>query len=497
MVRTSLLFALSLIIAPALSAAEPANPYAATDRIFEEYTLDAHVPGLVYGVVSDGKLAHTGTFGVQDLESKRPVTADTLFRIASMTKAFTALTVLKLRDDGRIRLDAPAETYVPEMRGWKYPTEESPRILVRDLMSHVGGFVTDDPWGDRQTPLAEDDFTRMLREGVPFTRAPGTAFEYSNLGYALLGRIVTNVSKHNFAETITQTLLKPLGMDSSGFIATAAPAERRALGYRWEDDAWKPEPLLGPGAFGAMGGLQTSANDYSKWLAFLLSAWPARDGADSGPVKRATVRELSEGLNFPTLRARPARSGTAPAQQAVAYAKGFIVMVDPELGFTMIHGGGYPGYGSYVMLMPNRGVAIFVLTNRTYAGPSAPAWEAVLSLVKAGALPDERTRPVSSELSTAYRAAVDIYKSGSIEHNPDALAMNFVLDRSAAAWERELTKLKAQVGECDTSAPITATGNLAGNFNWRCSHGRVRGGLLLAPTHPPQIQSLSLTVVQP
>jgi CubicO group peptidase (beta-lactamase class C family) len=209
------------------------------------------------------------------------------------------------------------------------------------------------------------------------------------------------------------------------------------------------------------------------------------------------VRELSEGLNFPTLRARPARSGTAPAQQAVAYAKGFIVMVDPELGFTMIHGGGYPGYGSYVMLMPNRGVAIFVLTNRTYAGPSAPAWEAVLSLVKAGALPDERIRPVSSELSNAYRAAVDIYKSGSIEHNPDALAMNFVLDRNAAAWARELTKLKAQVGECDTSAPITATGNLAGNFNWRCSHGRVRGGLLLAPTHPPQIQSLSLTVVQP
>jgi CubicO group peptidase (beta-lactamase class C family) len=497
MVRTSLLLALSLIIAPALAAAEPANPYAATDRIFQDYMLDAHIPGLVYGVVSEGKLVHVGTFGIQDVESKRPVNADTLFRIASMTKAFTALTVLKLRDEGRVRLDAPAETYVPEMRGWKYPTEDSPRILVRDLMSHVGGFVTDDPWGDRQTPLPEEDFTRMLREGVPFTRAPGTAFEYSNFGYALLGRIVTNVSKHNFAETITQMLLQPLGMESSGFVATAAPAERRALGYRWEDDAWKPEPLLGPGAFGAMGGLQTSANDYSKWLAFLLSAWPARDGADSGPVKRATVRELAEGLNFPILRGRPARSGTAPVQQAATYGKGMIVATDPDLGFTLSHGGGYPGYGSHVMLMPNRGVAIFAMSNRTYAGPSSPAWDAAMSLLKAGALPEERPPAVSAELTASYGAAIAIYKSGSVEHNLDALAMNFLLDRDASAWARELTKLKSAVGECDTSAPITATGALAGNFNWRCSHGRLRGALLLAPTHPPKIQSVSLTAVQP
>jgi CubicO group peptidase (beta-lactamase class C family) len=196
-----------------------------------------------------------GTFGVQDLDSRRPVNADTLFRIASMTKAFTALTVLKLRDEGRVHLDANAEDYVPEMRDWKYPTEDSRRIRVRDLLSHSGGFVTDDPWGDRQTPLPEADFSRLLREGVPFTRAPGISYEYSNLGYALLGRIVTNVSQRPYAETITQTLLMPLGMTSSGFVAEAAPTERRALGYRWEDDAWRPEPLLGPGAFGAMGGL--------------------------------------------------------------------------------------------------------------------------------------------------------------------------------------------------------------------------------------------------
>src|SRR5687767_11681045 len=136
-----------------LHASEVAAPtdYAIADRVFDEYRLDAHVPGLVYGIVQDGRLVHLGTQGIQDTESKRAVTADTLFRVASMTKAFTALTILKLRDEGKLRLDAPASDYVPELRDWTYPTEDSPRIRIRDLLNHRAGFVTDDPWGDRQT----------------------------------------------------------------------------------------------------------------------------------------------------------------------------------------------------------------------------------------------------------------------------------------------------------------------------------------------------------
>ena len=274
------------------AVAASGTPYAAADRIFEEYRLDAHLPGLVYGIVADGRLVHVGTLGVQDTGSNRPVTADTLFRVASMTKAFTALTVLKLRDDGHLRLDAPASEYVPEMKDWDYPTDDSPTIRVRDLLNHAGGFVTDDPWGDRQTPLPEAEFTKLLAGGVPFTTVPGTRFEYSNLGYAILGRIITNVSGTPYSDTITRTLLQPLGMDASGFDAEAAPRERRALGYRWEDDTWRLEPTLAPGTFGAMGGLQTNANDYAKWVTFLLSAWPPRDGADDGPALAPTTTTL-------------------------------------------------------------------------------------------------------------------------------------------------------------------------------------------------------------
>src|SRR5262245_53587083 len=89
------------------------------DRTMENYRLDAHIPGMVWAVVQDGQVIHVKAAGVQDVDTKRPVTADTLFRIASMTKAFTALSILKLRDDGKLALDAPAETYVPELRGWK------------------------------------------------------------------------------------------------------------------------------------------------------------------------------------------------------------------------------------------------------------------------------------------------------------------------------------------------------------------------------------------
>src|SRR3954471_18991602 len=383
------------------------------DRTMENYRVDAHIPGMVWAIVQDGRVIHLASGGVQDIETNRPVTAETLFRIASMTKAFTALSILKLRDDGKLSLDAPAETYVPELRGWKYPTDDSPKIRVRDLLTHTAGFVTDDPWGDRQTPLPEEEFTRLLKEGVPFTRAPGLAMEYSNFGYALLGRIVANVSGQAYKDFVRGLIFTPLGMASTGYDVAASPAERRALGYRWEDDAWKLEPTMAHGAFGAMGGIQTSANDYAKWVAYLLAAWPARDGADTGPVRRATVRELAQGSNFPRIRQRPGSSGAEACREASTYAMGFYAASDCELGLTLSHGGGYPGYGSHVLLLPDYGVGIFALANRTYAGPRPPVWDAAVTLLRAGVFKPRSSVP-SPALTTAYAAAVKMFTAGSV-----------------------------------------------------------------------------------
>lgn len=493
------LAALWMLAAQPAQAAEPSNDvFPALDAAFDTWALDQHVPGLVWGVVSGGRLVHVKGLGVQELEARRPVTPQTLFRIASMTKAFTALTVLSLRDEGRLQLDAPAETYVPELRGWRYPTSDSPRIRVRDLLNHTAGFVTDDPWGDRQTPLPDADFTALLRQGVPFARAPQTVMEYSNLGYALLGRIIDNTSGQPYARRIEQRLLSPLGMKDSGFDVEKAPASRRALGYRWEDGQWRLEPTLGPGAFGAMGGLQTSAEDYARWLAFLLDAWPARDGAETGPVRRSTVREMAQGSNFLNLRnTRPGSGGAGGCTQASAYAMGLVAVRDCELGEMLAHGGGYPGYGSFMILMPERRVALFALTNRTYAGPSKPLVEAALALHRAGWWPKPDIVPASAAVQAVYVVVRRLFEAGRVDGLEASLSMNFLMDRDAAGWARDLAALKADVGRCDLSAEPQAKHAQAAHFEWRCERGRLSGSLLLEPSTTPRLQSLELERVKP
>ncbi len=466
----------------------------AIDAIFAKYHAEAPVPGLVYGIVKDGRLIHVRGLGVQDQAAKRPVTADSLFRIASMTKAFTALAILSLRDAGKLSLDDLAEVHVPEMRGWRYSTADSPRIRIRDLLHHSAGFVTDDPWGDRQQPLPEADFTRMIAAGVPFTRAPQDRHEYSNFGYALLGRIIANASGIPYRRYVEQTLLTPLGMRSSGYQVTEAPPERRAIGYRWEASRWLEEPTMADGAFGAMGGLQVSANDYAKWVAFLLSAWPARDAADTGPVKRGTVRLIEQGSNFTVIRRRLGATGATACPQSQAYAMGWRAAQDCELGLTLSHGGGYPGYGSHVLLLPHVGVGLFVFTNRTYApGASGAVWDAAMVLHSAGQL-RQPALPISPAIAAAHDGIRRAYRAGEIGPVEDRLAMNFLLDRSADSWRADLGRLKQQVGECPTSGSIIATGALSALFRWPCERGGLQGTILLAPTNPPAIQTWQIEV---
>jgi CubicO group peptidase (beta-lactamase class C family) len=476
------------------AAAAAAAGYGQLDPIFATYQRENHIPGLVYGIVADGRLVHVASFGVQDLETGRPVTPDSLFRIASMTKAFTALAILSLRDKGALSLDAPVETYVPELRGWRYPTADSPRIRVRDLLHHSSGFVTDDPWGDRQTPMPEAEFTRLLRAGVPFDRPPGLQMDYSNFGYALLGRVVANVSGLPYRNYVERTLLEPLAMRSSGFEVGEWPQGRRAIGYRWEKGRWSKEPTMRHGAFGAIGGLQTSAVDYARWIAWLLSAWPPRDEAESGPVRRSTVRELVQGSGFAEQRERMLDG--QPCRQAVTYGMGMRVFADCELGTALNHGGGYPGYGSGILLLPDRGVGLFVFGNRTYGGGSEALWRAASMLGKAGLLP-ERPRPVSAALAEAYSAARLMYRRGDVLAIRKRLAGNFLMDRSAADWNRDLEAIRAKVGPCERDMPVHARGAMSASFRWLCERGILDGQILLAPTSPMTIQQLRLTVAPP
>lgn len=484
-----------LLVAPAQAQAETIEQVMPKlDRIFADYAQTAPMPGLVYGVVKDGRLIHVQGYGVQDMDAKAPVSADSRFRIASMSKAFTALAILKLRDDGKLRLDDLAEAYVPEMKGWHYPTADSPRITVRDLLTHTAGFVEDNPWGDRQQVLPEAEFTKMLKAGVPFARAPGLGFEYSNFGYATLGRIVSNVSGMPYERYIAERIMAPLGMASTGYDIFRSPPGSRAIGYRWQDGGWLREPDMKDGAFGAMGGVETTANDYAKWVGFLLSAWPARDGADAGPVRRTTVREIVEGVNMPRGVMRNPSYGGAPCRQAATYGMAWQVIDDCDLGRVVTHTGGYPGYGSVVLLLPDKGIGLFAFGSRTYNGASPAAWRALLALQAAGVL-EERGVPVSPGLAQAYDAARAIWAKGDVEGAP--IAMNVLMDRDAGRWKAELAGLKQQLGNCAGSEPIGPISAMEGFFTWTCEKGRLKGRVQRAPTQEVTIQALSYTVAQP
>jgi D-alanyl-D-alanine-carboxypeptidase/D-alanyl-D-alanine-endopeptidase len=456
------------------------------DPLFEKFMTENHVPGLVYGVVADGKLARVRGLGVRELADKAPVTADTVFRIASMSKQFAALAALKLRDAGKLDLDAPAEKYVPELSKHRYPTTDSPRIRVRDLLSHAAGFVTDDPWGDRQLDISPGDFSRFVAAGVPASRAPGMAYEYSNFGYALVGRVITNTAQSNYSDFIAASFFRPLGMTATTYEVARIPAARRALGYRWENDAWREEPQLGHGEFGAMGGVATSANDYAKYVAWVLAAWPARDGAEDSILRRSSVREMARPQNY---AAAIPSSEPAGCPRSVSYGLGVIPFQDCELGLHFGHSGGLPGFGSNVLFVPERGLAVFAFANRTYTPASRAVREAANLLARSGAFP-ARTPPLSAGLRAMLDAALRIYAKGDVLSEPGALAMNLLLDLDAGLRNAEIASLKAKAGACAAAPNYSADSAMGGTFELTCERGKVKVTLLLAPTTPASLQRL-------
>src|SRR5215217_9502560 len=120
------------------------------ERLFKNYMERQQAPGAVLGVIVDGELVWVKAAGVREKTNDAPVTPETVFRIASMTKSFTAMAILKLRDEGKLSLEDPVSRYVPELANLPYPTSDSQVLTIRHLLTHSEGFPEDNPWGDRQ-----------------------------------------------------------------------------------------------------------------------------------------------------------------------------------------------------------------------------------------------------------------------------------------------------------------------------------------------------------
>ena len=147
------------------------------EKLFKTFMERSQAPGAVFGVIVDGELVWVKAAGVREKTNDAVVTPETVFRIASMTKSFTAMAVLKLRDDGKLSLDDPVAKYVPELANLPYPTSDSQALNVRHLLTHSEGFPEDNPWGDRQLAQPDKTMREWMRTGIPFSTSPGTAFE--------------------------------------------------------------------------------------------------------------------------------------------------------------------------------------------------------------------------------------------------------------------------------------------------------------------------------
>ena len=135
------------------------------DRLFRAYATDKKIPGMIWGVVIDGQVAHLGSFGVRDRASQAPITPDTAFRIASMTKSFTALAVLKLRDDGRLSLEDPVSRWIPEFARMERPTRDTPPLTIRQLAEPQRGLSRRQSVGRSAVERHRRDAGRLAREG--------------------------------------------------------------------------------------------------------------------------------------------------------------------------------------------------------------------------------------------------------------------------------------------------------------------------------------------
>ena len=473
--------------APALTAA-----FADVDRLFNDFMSERHVPGAAWGVVVDGQLAHVGVAGLRDVAAKALVDADSVFRIASMTKSFTAISILKLRDEGKLSLDDPAERYVPEMAGMKYATSDAPKITIRHLLSHAEGFPEDNPWGDQQLADTEEQLSQMLRAGIPFSNAPGIAYEYSNLGFAILGRIVSNVSKMPYREYVAANILRPLGMTSTTLEPSEVAANRLVHGYRWEDEQWKNEPLLANGSFGSMGGMLTSVRDLSRYVGVFLSAWPPHDGPETAPIRRSSLREMQHLWSpAPSSVVRDPATGTLQLTSG-GYAYGLRVAQNCTFRTVVSHTGGLPGFGSVMIWLPDYGVGIVAFGNLTYTGWAGVATSALETLAKKGGLHPRQATP-SAALVAARDKVSHLVVSWDDRLADSVAAQNLFLDQSKDRRRAEIERLRASVGSCTPGGGFDVVENaLRGQWTMSCERGKLQVAITLAPTMPPTVQFMSV-----
>ncbi len=464
------------------------NAMPVIEKMYKDFAVVNHFPGYAYGIVIDGQLLYKGAEGYANLEEKIPASTSSMFRIASMSKSFTSLAILHLRDAGKLKLDDPVEMYIPALKGQGL-TKDAPPLTIRHLMSHSAGFPEDNPWGDRQLADTEKDLNDLIMGKLSFSNVAGVEYEYSNLGFAMLGYIIHKVSGITYDAYIKKNILVPLGMNTTTYEFTTIPKDKFAFGYRYINDKWRKEIPLQDGIYGAMGGMITSIDMFGKYVAMHEAAWPERNDIETMPVRRSSIREMHQPARFISLNP----SYTFPSGKKLAttgsYTYGLRWMIDAEHKKNVGHSGGLPGFGSNWQFLPDYGIGVILFANVTYAPASVINTAVIDTLVQLAGL-KPRLTGISPILATRQQELAKVILNW--ENSPAIFAENFFDDYPIDMLKKQSVEIFSQVGKIVKINSMVAENQLRGYCILACEKGNVKLSFTLSPENPALIQEFHL-----
>ena len=342
----------------------------AVEQVFHEQIRAAGIVGGSMLVVRNGSVVASATDGYQDFETKRPVDADTIFHWASITKTFTGIGIMQLRDRGLLSLDDPIVKFVPEFRTVHNPFGDISQVTIRHMMTHSSGLRAPTwPWGgDKPWHPFEPTQWEQLVAMFPYTELnfrPGTKYSYSNPGVIFLGRIIQLLSGDDYEMYVTKNILMPLGMHSTFFDR----APYHLLRHR-SHSYFRDEGGLKEGAFDfdtgitvSNGGLNAPLGDMAKYLAFLTEA-ESPQGRDA-IVKRSSLEEMWT----PQLPAADGEGATGASAQA-----GLSFFLERHGGLDFVaHSGNQNGFISHLYIhRPSRTAYVVSFNTDVAASETSP-----------------------------------------------------------------------------------------------------------------------------
>lgn len=467
--------------------------FTVVENMYRRFAEERKVPGLAFGIVMDGKLVYANAFGFGDTEKKIPVTTKSVYRIASMSKSFIAMAILKLRDAGKLSLDDAVEKYIPEMTNTKKITEDSPPVTIRNLLTHTAGFPEDNPWGDRQLERTDEEFVAFLKKGISLSSVPGLNYEYSNLGFAMLGLIVSRVSGEHYETYIRNNIWKPLDMKDTYWEYADVPAQQLVHGYRVENGKWVKQPMLHGGAYGAMGGMLTSIEDFAKYMALHIAAWPPGK-EDSGIIRKSTLRQMHlpgvvAGIN---MQAKDVRGNICPAIQS--YNDGLRYIKDCNNREIIGHSGGLPGFGSNWNFLPQYGIGVVAFCNLTYAGPSQLNNYIVDTII---AMLGLKPYPVktSAILEQRKEQLVKLLPHWNNAESSGIFAENFFSDYFIDSLRKDARSLFSKAGKIISTGKMIPENELRGSFIIEGEKINMKVSFTLSPERSPLIQEYHIAEI--